>query len=146
VPKCPNLQGCTPCGKGSSVDAPGDDYEGAARPRGVGYDIGAFEYGSGAVTTTTGPITTTTIVATTTTTTEGACPSEEIYGEDSEETQLLRYFRDNILNQTPEGQEIIRLYYQWGPAIVKAMEQDEEFKEEMKEMIDGVMHLLRGVE
>ena len=113
MPKCPNLQGCTPCGKGSSVDAPGDDYEGAARPRGVGYDIGAFEYGSGAVTTTTGPITTTTIVATTTTTTEGACPSEE--------TQLLRYFRDNVLNQSPEGQDLIRLYYEWSPAIVNVI-------------------------
>jgi hypothetical protein len=136
VPKCPNLQGCTPCGKGSSVDAPGDDYEGAARPRGVGYDIGAFEYGSGAVTTTTGPITTTTIVATTTTTTEGACPSEE--------TQLLRYFRDNVLNQSPEGQDLIRLYYEWSPAIVNVMEADEEFKKEVKKMVDGVLGLIEG--
>lgn len=134
MPKCPNLQGCTPCGKGSSVDAPGDDYEGAARPRGVGYDIGAFEYGSGAVTTTTGPITTTTIVATTTTTTEGACPSEE--------TQLLRYFRDNVLNQSPEGQDLIRLYYEWSPAIVNVMEADEEFKKEVKKMVDGVLGLM----
>lgn len=136
MPKCPNLQGCTPCGKGSSVDAPGDDYEGAARPRGVGYDIGAFEYGSGAVTTTTGPITTTTIVATTTTTTEGACPSEE--------TQLLRYFRDNVLNQSPEGQDLIRLYYEWSPAIVNVMEADEEFKKEVKKMVDGVLGLIEG--
>ena len=40
------------------------------------------------------------------------CPFEQIYGEHSEETELLRYFRDNVLNQTPEGQEIIKLYYQ----------------------------------
>lgn len=132
--------------KGSSTDAPGDDYEGTARPQGLGYDIGAFEYGSGTVTTTTGPITTTTILSTTTTTTEGACPSEEIYGEDSEETQLLRYFRDNVLNQTPEGQELIRLYYLWSPAIVRTMEEDEEFKEDVKEMTDGVLELMGRVQ
>ncbi len=41
--------------------------------------------------------------------------------------------------------KIIRtLYYQWSPAIVKAMEQDDEFKEEVKEMINGVLELIEG--
>jgi len=84
--------------------------------------------------------------APTTTTTTSVCPTETIYGEYSAETELLRYFRDNVLSQTPEGQEIIRLYYQWSPAIVKAMEEDEEFKEQMKEMVGGVLELIRGVE
>jgi hypothetical protein len=30
---------------GSSIDAPRDDFDGTPRPRGVGYDIGAFEFG-----------------------------------------------------------------------------------------------------
>jgi hypothetical protein len=81
-----------------------------------------------------------------TTTIPGLCSAELIYGEHSEQIDLLRYIRDNVLTQTPEGQEIIRLYYQWSPAIVKAMEQDEEFKEEMKEMIDGVLGLIGGAE
>jgi hypothetical protein len=133
--------------KGSSSDAPADDYEGNVRPYGSGYDIGAYEYGSATTaTTTTGPVTTTTIDSTTTTTTAGACPAEEIYGEDSEETELLRYFRDSILKQIPEGQELIRIYYLWSPTIVRTMEEDEAFKEDVQEMIDGVMHLLRGVE
>jgi len=68
--------------------------------------------------------------------------TEKIYGEYSEETELLRYFRDEVLSKTPEGQEIIRLYYQWSPAIVKAMEEGEEFKEKVKEMIDGVLGLI----
>jgi len=72
----------------------------------------------------------------------GFCTSELVYGEDSEEVKILRHFRDNILNQTPEGQELINLYYQWSPEIVKAMEKDEEFKEEVKEMIDGVLGLV----
>ena len=31
----------------------------------------------------------------------------------------LRKFRDEILSQTPVGQEIIELYYQWSPAIIR---------------------------
>ena len=67
----------------------------------------------------------------------------KIYGEHSEQTQSLRYLRDEILSQTSEGREIIRLYYQWSPAIVKAMKEDEEFKEDMKEMINGVLSLIK---
>ncbi len=40
------------------------------------------------------------------------------------------------------GQEIIKLYYQWSPAVVRAMEEDEEFKEEVREMIDSVLPLI----
>jgi len=72
------------------------------------------------------------------------CPIESLYTESSEEIELLRKFRDNILSQTPVGQEIIKLYYQLSPAIVKAMEKDEEFREELKEMIDGVLGLVGG--
>jgi hypothetical protein len=68
----------------------------------------------------------------------------QIYGEHSEEAELLRYFRDNVLSQTPEGQEIIKLYYEWSPAIAEMMENDEEFKEEIKDMIDGVLLLIEG--
>jgi len=74
------------------------------------------------------------------------CTSEFIYGEHAEKTELLRNFRDNVLSQTPEGQEIIRLYYQWSPAIVKAMEGDKIFKGEIKEIIDGFLALIGGSE
>ena len=75
------------------------------------------------------------------------CPFATIFGEDSEEVEILRYVRDNVLSQTPVGQEIIRLYYEWSPAIVKAMEDDEAFKEEVKEMIDKILPLIgEGVE
>ena len=81
---------------------------------------------------------------TTTSTTTTPCSLEKIYGDYSEETELLRSFRDNVLSKTPEGQEIIRLYYQWSPMIVRAMEEDEEFKEDVKEMIDGFLELIEG--
>ena len=76
---------------------------------------------------------------TTTSAKRGLCSALKIYGEDSEEIKLLRYIRDNVLNQTPEGKELIKLYYQRSPAIVKAMEEDEEFREVVKELIDGVL-------
>jgi hypothetical protein len=74
------------------------------------------------------------------------CPTEVIYGEDSEKTELLRYFRDYVLSVTPEGREIIKLYYQWSPVAVKAMEEDKVFEEEVKEMIDGALLLIGGAE
>ena len=70
------------------------------------------------------------------------CPSKQIYGEHSEEVELLRYLRDNVLSQTLEGQEIIRLYYEWSPVIVRTMEGDEEFRAQVKEMIDGILELI----
>jgi len=92
-------------------------------------------------------ITTSTIqgstTSSTTTTIQALCPTEEIYGEQSEETELLRYFRDAVLSQTPEGQELIKLYYELSPVIVKAMKEDEKFKEAVKEMIDEVLPLIR---
>jgi photosystem II stability/assembly factor-like uncharacterized protein len=88
--------------------------------------------------------TTTTITGTTTTTsTEGVCSIEETYGEQSKETELLRYFRDNVLSKSPEGQEIIRRYYQWSPLIADAMEGDEKFRKEIKETIDGILALIK---
>ena len=71
------------------------------------------------------------------------CPAELVYGEYSEETELLRNFRDQVLLQTPEGHEIINLYYQWSPVIVKSMEEDAAFKAQVKEIIDGVLPLIR---
>jgi len=102
-----------------------------------------LRYTPDVITTTTVPVTTT-MPITTTTTVAGLCSAETIYGENSEEAALLRYVRDTILSKTPEGQEIIKLYYQWSPAIVKLMEEDEEFKQDVKEMIDGI--LLTGTE
>ena len=67
------------------------------------------------------------------------CLALQIYGEGSEEAELLRNFRDNVLMKTPMGQDIIRLYYEWSPTIVTAMEEDEEFKEDVEELIDEIL-------
>ena len=74
--------------------------------------------------------------------TKTRCLAQSIYGADSEEVQVLRYFRDNVLSKSPEGKELIKLYYQWSPIIVMAMEADEEFKQEVKEMVDEVLGVI----
>ena len=74
--------------------------------------------------------------------TKTRCLAKSIYGADSEEVQVFRFFRDNVLSKTQEGQELIKLYYQWSPIMVMAMEADEEFKEDIKEMVDEVLGVI----
>ena len=95
-------------------------------------------------TTISGSTTSTISGSTTTTTIIAPCPTESLYGENSKQTELLRYLRDNILSTTPEGQEIIRLYYELSPVIIKMMEENEKFKAQVKEMIDGILQLIKG--
>jgi len=91
--------------------------------------------------TTTTPITTTTAGSTTTSTI--SCPVKLTYGEHSVEVELLRNFRDTILSKTLEGQECIKLYYELSPIVVNAMESNEEFREEIKKLIDGILLLVK---
>jgi hypothetical protein len=56
----------------------------------------------------------------------------------------LRYIRDNILSKTHEGRELVKLYYQESPAIVRSMGEDKDFKTEVKAMMDGILVLIGG--
>ena len=100
---------------------------------------------TGLTSTSTSPSTTTAYTSTTSTIINYPCPLELVYGVHAEETALLRYFRDTVLSKTPEGQELITLYYQWSPAIVRAMEEDEEFKNMIKEIVEAVLPILRSI-
>jgi hypothetical protein len=48
-----------------------------------------------------------------------------------------------VLNKTPEGRELIRLYYWWSPVIVNAMAADTAFKKEVKDAIDGLLPVVK---
>jgi hypothetical protein len=74
-----------------------------------------------------------------------SCPVTFVMRGHSQEGNIiiLRKFRDEVLSKTPAGQEIIGLYYEWNQVIVKAMEEDEEFREDVKEVIDGFLVLIR---
>jgi hypothetical protein len=71
------------------------------------------------------------------------CPMTFALGGDSNDLNTLRKFRDEVLRKTPVGQEIIKLYYELSPVIVKTMAEDKEFKEEVKDMIERVLPLVR---
>ena len=97
------------------------------------------------VTTTTTPVEPTTTIpvdATTTTAATQPCPTEAIYGADSEEVEILRFFRDDTLSTSPEGNEMIRLYYQWRPALTRAIQNDEAFRKRVKEITDRVLLMI----
>lgn len=72
------------------------------------------------------------------------CPAAYLYGESSEEVLLLRWFRDHVLRTTPEGKQIITLYYQWSPLLLKGMEEDDALQEEVKKVVDHLAGLLRA--
>ena len=84
---------------------------------------------------------TTTISSTSTTTTgqETPCPLIELYGEDSEEIVTLRYLRDNVLSKSPEGREIIILYYRWSLLLTVFIQEDATFREKVREIIDSFL-------
>jgi len=68
-----------------------------------------------------------------------ACPSKHLYGGDAEEVYLLRKFRDDVLRSTPEGKQLIELYYRWSPLVLKVMVEDEEFEDEIRNMLGGIL-------
>ena len=70
------------------------------------------------------------------------CPAELLYGEDSEETELLRYLRDAFLIKSAEGRGIIALYYRYSPVIVHLLREDEELQQEVKTIADAVLGLI----
>lgn len=88
--------------------------------------------------------TTTTAPATTTTASPQPCPVETIYGEGSDEVQLLRHFRDTRLSKTPEGQELIKVYYEFSPVIVEAMKEDKQLGKDIKEMLDKMIQMINA--
>ncbi len=72
------------------------------------------------------------------------CPAELLYGEDAEETALLRYWRDAVLSRSAEGREMIALYYRYSPVIAQAIREDEALQEGVKRITDMVLAFIQG--
>lgn len=79
---------------------------------------------------------------TTTTAAKPSCPLVQIYGEGSQEVKVLRLVRDTVLSATPEGREMVKLYYRLSPAIMMAIQSDEALKAEIKQLVDGFLSLM----
>jgi len=72
---------------------------------------------------------------------EELCPAEIIYGENSPEVAVLKYFRDAVLNKTPEGREVIKLYYELSPAIAAVLQGDETLVSGIRALVDNFLPL-----
>ncbi len=81
--------------------------------------------------------------STTTTIPASPCAAEEIYGRDSEETDLLREYRDMVLSNSHEGQEFIKTYYKFSPIFTKLLEQRPLLKNRTKAFIDSMLPEIR---
>ena len=71
-----------------------------------------------------------------------SCVLIPLYGESSREVAILRSFKNEVLSQTSEGRELIKLYYLWSPLMISAVEKDDKFREEVTEMIDDILPLI----
>ena len=94
---------------------------------------------------TTTSTTLTTSASTTSTERPTLCLIEQIYGEHAQETELLRLVRDNLLITTFEGQELIRLYYQWSFILAGTLKEDETFREDVKAIVDDILPVIEDM-
>jgi hypothetical protein len=98
-------------------------------------------------TTTSTPITTTSLNSTSSTTSSPIFPRpclvEQIYGEESVEAGLCRYLRDSVLRKTTEGRELIKIYYDWSPRLVRALEDEAALKDQVKKVLDQILTLIK---
>lgn len=69
------------------------------------------------------------------------CLLNQMYGKASAETEFLRFVRDNVLSQHPEGRALIRLYYQWSAFLVQLTANDPDFEDYLKEVTDEFLLL-----
>jgi hypothetical protein len=102
----------------------------------------------GTTTTIPSDTTTTTISNSTTTTTTingggRPCLAETIYGENSEETELLKNYRNEVLSKTTIGLKIIKTYYKFSPTVTKLLEQMPLIKSKAKSFIDSMLPGIR---
>lgn len=70
---------------------------------------------------------------------EELCPAEAIYGVSSDKTELLRNYRDTILANTSWGQNVIRIYYKWGPAMFHVVKENTKVKETLIRLLDTML-------
>jgi hypothetical protein len=118
---------------------------GFTNPTWLGYPTRVCEETTTSTTSTTQPETSTTSISGTTTTTTPAtqCPAEAIYGNNSEETELLREYRDKVLSKSATGRQMIKTYYELSPAVAEVLQQNETAKSNARRVLDSLMPAIR---
>jgi hypothetical protein len=71
-----------------------------------------------------------------------ACAATYALGKDDPRLKLLRAFRDQTLSSTPFGNQLIEAYYTISPLLVMAMHIDNQFKEQIKSLLDDIIMII----
>ena len=69
----------------------------------------------------------------------GPCPAEVVLGEDDPRLDTLRAFRDQMLVNNPNGQKMIKLYYDSSDAVVQMLEKNPGLKESAREYLESIL-------
>jgi hypothetical protein len=80
---------------------------------------------------------------TTTTTPPDQCAAEALYGSKSEETELLREYRDKVLSKSASGRQMIKTYYELSPAVTEVLQKDDTAKASTRRVLDSIMPAIR---
>jgi len=74
---------------------------------------------------------------------EKKCAAEAIYGRNSEETELLREYRDKVLSKSATGRQMIKTYYELPPAVVEALQKNDTARASARRVLDSLMPAIR---
>jgi hypothetical protein len=72
----------------------------------------------------------------------GPCPAEAVLGEDDPRLDTLRAFRDQVLAKNPNGQKMIKMYYDASAAVVQMMERDPAVKQAAREYLGALLPMI----
>ena len=67
------------------------------------------------------------------------CPAVKIYGEESPESELLRRYRDEVLEQTAAGGLVVSLYYKLAPIADTMIDNNIYLRQTTKRIIDMLL-------
>ena len=65
-----------------------------------------------------------------------SCPIELLYGQHSREVTVLKKFRDSVLRKTIIGKQVITLYYELSPSVVKFISNNKYLRIEAQKLFD----------
>jgi hypothetical protein len=71
------------------------------------------------------------------------CAAEAIYGRDSEETELLREYRDKVLSKSATGRQMIKTYYELSPAVADVLQKNDAVRASARRVLDSLMPAIR---
>jgi len=71
------------------------------------------------------------------------CVAKTLYGEGSEETELLREYRDKVLSKSATGRQMIKTYYELSPAVSEVLQKNDIARTNARKVLDTFMPAIR---